>query len=1112
MENITFIYAGAGSGKTHKLTSLLIQNIKDKIVSADEVLLTTFTKKAAVEIKERAQQELLKNRLFEDSSKLNKAFIGTVHSVGYKFIQKYYYLLGLSPEIRELGDNEKEIFFAQAISEIPNEEELDKLNDLVLEFNFQKENTFDSKRWVSDVKNLMELALTNQINLSENDSSLNHSLEIQSSIFDASLSLANLQTIITNNINIIRQNPVNNKKYDALIEFIDKIPNINDQQFNKISTFHRLDDLLSKMKDTYSANRYQPILNQIQDYDISKTFEFQDRVSEYTQLIFSLAGRSLHKYKEFKKEKGLIDFTDMEVNFLTLLNFDEVKEDLAHSLKIVMVDEFQDSNPIQLAIFMKLSKLVKHSYWVGDPKQSIYGFRGSDPVLIDAVMDCFTQQNTSNLNVELLKMSWRSNAELVNFSNVIFRDALYAQISDIYLNNRDQINGKEDDEAFRNWKTIVNIHPIEGTETISLFPARGIEEQVLGLQPLNLANFLQEAANGFKAATNEQFFHMLAAKVKGIIENENIQIFDKQISGYRRVLGSDICFLVNSNSNVSQIATEFQKSGLEVNALTPGLTNTIEYRFVKNIAILLLEKYNALAKTELVFLNGDVTDWKDLIKKRIDLFLYPNVDEENLKEQLSNWLEEFNFNEVLRSFQTSTKHLSISNVIRLIINQFNLFFKVSSFGKTAARQSNLMQLIELAEEYEESSLKLNIGTSLNGFINFIESSSINDTQKGAKSKDAIQVMTYHKSKGLEWPIVFLMSLDNNVLSDFFSKRYFKTNVINQGDFEIHNPLSNRVIEFLWWPFGTKKSPNESLQIQLENTDAYHFKRNQALNESKRLFYVGVTRARDVLFLTSNKNKTLSWLENVIQGFNYENTYNELNLSNVTQTQIDLFSNGNMIHFSQQIFSGYELSDVDYEPFSYFEKVVPLSQESPYDLQPSKVPPLANLNVEEIAQVHERLNFKNTETVILGNSLHAMLYAKNKPYFQTNVKLINEANNLGLDCEKFISNTENFEKFIQSNFNPIKQYHEFYLEKEINQQGVKGEADLVLELENELVLIDYKSFPGKTSEIYSTTSDFCATKYSGQLALYSNMLESYFNKPIKKKMIYYVVQGVLIELK
>jgi len=189
MKNITFIYAGAGSGKTHKLTELLFEKINNQEISSNEVMLTTFTKKAANEIKERAQAKLLEKNFFEEANKLNQAYIGTVHSVGYQFIKKYWYLLGISPDIKEVGDNEKEVFFSKAISEIPTDNELKSIINLVFDFNFQNNfNSFEPNKWIFDVKSIMELALTNQIDLENEDTGLTHSLQVQKTFFKGDLS------------------------------------------------------------------------------------------------------------------------------------------------------------------------------------------------------------------------------------------------------------------------------------------------------------------------------------------------------------------------------------------------------------------------------------------------------------------------------------------------------------------------------------------------------------------------------------------------------------------------------------------------------------------------------------------------------------------------------------------------------------------------------------------------------------------------------------------------------------------------------------------------------------------------------------------------------------
>ena len=113
----------------------------------------------------------------------------------------------------------------------------------------------------------------------------------------------------------------------------------------------------------------------------------------------------------------------MENGFLRLLEFKDVQTEISKTIKLIMVDEFQDSSPIQLAIFIKLSEIVDRSIWVGDPKQSIYSFRGTDPVLIDAIVTRFEQKENSSLSIDNLKDSWRSRPEIVDAVNRIFTPA-----------------------------------------------------------------------------------------------------------------------------------------------------------------------------------------------------------------------------------------------------------------------------------------------------------------------------------------------------------------------------------------------------------------------------------------------------------------------------------------------------------------------------------------------------------------------------------------------------------------------------------------------------------------------------------------------------------------
>jgi len=133
-------------------------------------------------------------------------------------------------------------------------------------------------------------------------------------------------------------------------------------------------------------------------------------------LVFDLAARALDLYQEQKRELGVIDFVDQESYALQLLGQKEVTERLSSDLDLVLIDEFQDTSPIQLAIFLRLAEAVRRNVWVGDQKQAIYGFRGTDPALMDAAI----AEILEGEEPETLRKSYRSRPGLVKFTSALF--------------------------------------------------------------------------------------------------------------------------------------------------------------------------------------------------------------------------------------------------------------------------------------------------------------------------------------------------------------------------------------------------------------------------------------------------------------------------------------------------------------------------------------------------------------------------------------------------------------------------------------------------------------------------------------------------------------------
>ena len=135
MKNISYTSAGAGSGKTHKLTHLLADLIRNDSVKPEQIILTTFTNDAAAELRERAKSVLVENGEYEKAMRLDQAIIGTIHSMAQQFIQKYWYLLGISSELNVISEEDTEFFINQSLAKLPTDDDIKFFNEFVDFFN-----------------------------------------------------------------------------------------------------------------------------------------------------------------------------------------------------------------------------------------------------------------------------------------------------------------------------------------------------------------------------------------------------------------------------------------------------------------------------------------------------------------------------------------------------------------------------------------------------------------------------------------------------------------------------------------------------------------------------------------------------------------------------------------------------------------------------------------------------------------------------------------------------------------------------------------------------------------------------------------------------------------
>jgi len=387
MKNITFINAGAGSGKTYSLTAQLVKSIKAGECQANEIVLTTFTDKAASEFKAKAREALIAAGMPDQANLLSSAAMGTVHSVAYLLLKDYWYHTGLGVNLNVLPQDDTDFFINQALANIPTSAELAQLSEIARDLEFNGDfGSIDENLWKSHLINMMNIVLGFQIE--DLDQCRQKSLAQVDQIYplkdvkmDVDLirrQLKQLEIILPNEVS----SEAREKRIDSTNDLLSKgefsLPDLRKIQ----SLFDDLGIRLgNKLKDLE--------ITQHQLADLHYSEPVLKQLKKYINLLFDLAKRSIEKYEEYKKEEKLIDFNDMEIYLWKLLQNKNVEDDLRKRCKLVFVDEFQDSSPIQIQIFSRLSEIAGQSYWVGDPKQAIFNFRGTDPALIQAIINEF---------------------------------------------------------------------------------------------------------------------------------------------------------------------------------------------------------------------------------------------------------------------------------------------------------------------------------------------------------------------------------------------------------------------------------------------------------------------------------------------------------------------------------------------------------------------------------------------------------------------------------------------------------------------------------------------------------------------------------------------------
>lgn len=823
--NLKIISAGAGSGKTYTLTGEMAKLLmpgsdgSPAQVRASGIIATTFTNKAAAELKERVRVKLLQEGLSEEADELGRAMIGTVHSVGVQLLKRFAFEAGISPSVDIIAEEDQKLIFNQSISTILSIEktaEMERLSEL-LGFN---KSVYSSKDWRSEMKNITEIARANNLNKQmlqkSRDVSISSYMDLFPPTSENSTEYYNsrLEYLIDRTIKDLKEHPDATKKKESLISTLFGIK--KNLELRGYLLWYEWVQIASKCAE--APAKCKETVSDLKEFSLTHDShpDFHSDLKTYIFNIFNLSIEALEEYELYKKSRGLIDYTDMEVMILKLLENQTVKDVLKDELDLLLVDEFQDTNPIQLKIFLQLTQIAKMSIWVGDPKQSIYGFRGAAPELMEAVID-----NAGKDNLMILDHSWRSRQDLVYCVNGLFTEAFYKM-------SPERIALK------------VPEHLQKGNENPKLEPA------------LNHWVF-----NCIDEKPDNNWISKAIAKAVSETLDKNIFIKDRKSGDLRQLLPGDIAILCRSNSSCVTIAKELNSQGINASIAQHGLLNTPEAALIIACLKFILNEQDTLAIAEILLLMGNLT-LEEIIEKR---FEFLNSNEFNNSN--TPWLIDNELFLELNKLRKQSQEMSASEITNLLIEKFNVRQFVASWGQAGQRFSNIDSLKSYAIQYEDNCKRLNSAATLGGFLLWMEdlAKEKKDNQGNNTDMFSVNVLTYHKSKGLEWPFVVCSDLSNNLKERIFDVRIISES--NQIDFK--DPLAGRLISYWINPYGDLSK--HTLATTIENHPQREIIRNEALEEETRLLYVGLTRARDYIVIPvipqhRGKNLGIDWLNRV----------------------------------------------------------------------------------------------------------------------------------------------------------------------------------------------------------------------------------------------------------
>ncbi len=810
----TIVGASAGSGKTYRLTHEITRSIapgSSTPIRIEGLVAVTYTRKAHAELAGRIRRAFVEQGAFDQAARLPVAYLGTVHAVCMRLLEEFALDAGLSPYLEVMPDDGGRRLRA-AIEDALPPSMIDQLGVLARRLEIYQDARIARHDWLRRVVDVMELARSNRI-----------APALLPAMGDRATAdfLALLPPAATD------RGALDAGFQAGLDEAIEQLTVLDDgthktrdarQRLREIGA--RLDSGDARWSDWPRAAKIDPgracrlavapLIRAASQYE--RHPGLREDVRAFTAGVFDAAARALSRYAEWKARRRLVDYADMVDLALQLVEDPAVGAELADRLDLVVVDEFQDTSPIQLALFTRLHRLAGRSVWVGDGKQCIFEYAGADPLLMDAVVTWGARQRGA---AEQLTHNYRSRPELVDACSELFAQAFAPH-----------------------GLCAESVRTIAARTT----PAALAVTPPFGVWWLDTKNAAQDA-EAIAEAT-----HRL------LDEPARISVLDRVTGAVRPVEARDVGVLAATNVEAKRIAGLLQRRGVRANLPRDGLMQTPEGVLLDAALRWVLEPGDRLSLATLEALAG----WNGLGP---DDWLASKLGAEGVVAP--SWLQP------LAGLRTQLAVLAPAEALDRAIHLLDAATLCARWPDPQQRLGNLDALRALASRYEERCARHREPATLAGLVRYFDETRAivavrdeeraTDDQFSGATDDAVTVCTYHRAKGLEWPVVVLTSLDRKERRDAFDP----CPESDRPGFDPADPLAGRWIRFWPWPFG----PQTKLPLATAAASSPEGLRvaDRERRERVRLLYVGFTRARDHLVLAARLTKGVpqtDWLDDL----------------------------------------------------------------------------------------------------------------------------------------------------------------------------------------------------------------------------------------------------------